>query len=363
MRIREAHDNNQREDIHDAPFRHFLVFYAIALSVIAVGGRRHVDGDNVWSILLWPAISYALLALGFWFSRDAPKAPGKLWLAIIFVFLFFVVIPTQSGFEDWAVFALLLACYLTATGVLIRRLSSGGSSVKGRVQHVALPMSLLIGAALVGSSLFQGITFAAEGIPTGAPGWALLARKAQWVTSFASVGRSAVSEVAIPWLQPIFGSVGYAFYLLGLLTTLAITALLLRSRFSIKRMRASAIMAPLTAVISWVTLWLVTDIFWGWHFDLSETPWVAALAFACWLGVLIFGAALLLPVVRGDLAPWRLRVVLIFELPIVAFNFMPLRGYFTEPETPFPGLALLIIGMLIESWVCFDLLARAKSPA
>jgi hypothetical protein len=339
------------------PFRHFLVFYALALSVIAAGGLRRSSGEDPWSMRLWPAISYALLAIGFWFSRDVQKALGKVWLAILSVLLFLVVIPTRYFWEDSVIFALLLACYLAPTVMLIRRLGPSGGSAKGQARCIALSASLLIGAAIVASSLFQWITYRAEGSTSGAPGWAVLAWKAQWVTSFASVGKSAISAASIPWLQPIFGPVGYVFYLLGLLATLALTALVLKSRFSMERMRASAMMAPLTAVISWVSLWLVTDIFWGWHFDLSEIPWVAALAFACWLGALVFGAVLLLPVARGDLAPWRLRAVLIFQLPLVAFNFAPLRGYFTDSATPFPGLGLLILGMLIESWVCMDLLA------
>lgn len=353
-------------------FRLFAICYAAAMVAIAASVTHHniqagsgwLEG---WVMIINPALCYVLLAIGFILSKKRENSPRRLWLRLVFALTFSFVVfswvdlsDSQTNREFIArliLSALLILSYIAISGMLIRRLGSKGSSAFSRTSRIVLPLLLMAGAALVLSSLFLETT-------EDAPGWRVIAEQKSWITGYYNVG-AGIFGPTIHWLQLIFAPAGFAFYLLGLAASLALIVLLLKSRFSLERMNGTALFARLTALISLVSLWVVTDIFWGWHFDLSDTPWAAAVAAGCWLGALIFGAVLLLPVTRGDAAPWRFRALLVFELPIVAFNLMILPTYFESHEVfvHFPGLGLLIVGALTETWACMGLLTRGEKAA
>jgi len=356
--------------------RLFVIFYAVATAVVATGQVHYMiqNGNFDWTTVWWkvgtPAC-YALLALGFVISREGDKAPGKIWLEIFFVLAFATTlsflllrVPDREDFQGHRVLFIVLVVvillvinsYLLFAGMFIRQLGSVGSQKFNSARRIILPLFLVFGAALVLSSLFLRTSFAE-------PGWQVITWRKHWVTDYASVGQSAFLGPTIGWLQPIFGPVGYAFYLLGIVTSLAITVLLVKSRFSLGKIHGSALFAPLTASINLVSLWVLTDIYWGWHYDLSSIPWLAALAFACWLAALAFGAVLLWPVAQRSIAPGRLRALLIFQVPLLAFNLTMMPIYLGRDENfPGAGLALLIVGLQIEGWSCIDLLVAGHAP-
>ncbi|MGH9556653.1 MAG: hypothetical protein ACRD2Y_12610 [Terriglobales bacterium] len=356
-------------------FRLFVISYAVVIAV-AEAGFEHFEMSahgSAWTLdflmTLTPAASYVVLAVGFALSRERERAPGRLWLAIVFAG---TAASTMVSVGAWwldpareepirlssVLMILLVLAYLGFTAVFINRLGSQQSPVPSRNGSILRVASLVIGAVLVLSSLFLGITVGHE------TGWGVITMQESWVTAYYSVGKG-VFWSEIRWLQPIFGPAGYAFYVAGLLGTLALVALQVKSLLSKEWMQASPLFARLTALIALASLWLITDIFWGWHFDYSGVPWVATMAFGCWLAAIIFGAVLLLPLTRGETAPWRLRALVVFQVPVGAFNMMMLPGYFgANSIAPFPGLALLIVGMQIETWACISLLvSRGKQVA
>jgi hypothetical protein len=346
--------------------RLFVTCYAVAMIGIAAG-EFHLEkpGWNIeplaglWLAVLGPAICYGLAAIGFALSGNRENAPGTFWLGFVFALALslpgVLLLPPSphyfdliSPFVTWSLVAVIAVLFVM--GLLINRLRSENGRFFNHSRGIELPLMLMVGAAAVLSSLFLSTTY-------GDLGWSIVTWRNHWITDYSSVGTGALGfGPTISWLHPIFGPVGYAFHLLSLVASLAIVVLLVKSRFSGEHIAGTALFAKLTALTSLVSLWLVTDIFWGWQFNLASAPWLATLGFGCWLAALIFGAALLLPVARGETAAWRLRALVVFQLPVVAFNMLALPGYFHKGVVYLPGLAFLIVGMQIQSWACMDLL-------
>lgn len=136
------------------------------------------------------------------------------------------------------------------------------------------------------------------------------------------MGQSAFLGPTIPWLQPIFAPVGYAFYLLGVAGSVALLGVMLKAQFSSERLHSQPLFASLAALITLTSLWLYDDIFWGWRFDLSEVTWGAVAGALCWLVTLLFGAVFVWHLAHGSHDPWLLGALLIFQLPLVTFNLM-----------------------------------------
>jgi len=133
-------------------------------------------------------------------------------------------------------------------------------------------------------------------------------------------------------------------------------AALAASRCSIDRLRRSSIAALSAIVINLASLWVLNDIFWGWHFDLSTIPWAAAVATAPWLVGPIAGAILLIPLLWKRDESWRLHAFLLLQVPIAAFNVVQFPAYFNS-DLDWPGIGILIIGLQLEGWACLDFLA------
>lgn len=352
-------------------FLWFLIIYTLALTAISVGQIQSqggpIDWTDLWTLYLGPTIAYAVFVLGVAFSKDRARSLGKFWLGLVYLFAFlpiwiFVFKSFWGGkpFHDWvqagvALNLLVGIGYLAFTWYFLGRLSSDGPRSFGRTRSIAAPVSLAAGALLVLSSLALRTSF-------DSPGWRVVTMRKGWLTYYASVGQSAFLGPTIRWLAPLFGPVGYVFYVVGLVASLAMIVLLVRFRFSGEKLRAAKSFSRLAAIICLVSLWIFTDIFWGWHFDLSSTPWAAVIATGCWLAGLVLGGVLLLPVAQGHIEPSRLRTLLLFQVPIAAFNVAMFPMYFGDSDYPGPGLVALIVGLQIATWACMEFMV-SDSPA
>ncbi len=128
-----------------------------------------------------------------------------------------------------------------------------------------------------------------------------------------------------------------------------------------RRLQASRALGWITAISSFACLAVYTDIFWGWHAYLASdvaAPWNAVLATALWAAGPLFAAVLLAPVARGESGAWRLRAVAIFQLPVAAFNLFMMPEYLHGGLVDVPGLAILMLGLQLQSWACMALTIR-----
>jgi hypothetical protein len=115
----------------------------------------------------------------------------------------------------------------------------------------------------------------------------------------------------------------------------------------------------LGTVLTLCCFWLYTDIFWGWHFEWDVDSIAPLIATLLWLAAPLLAAAILWPVARGRFEPWRLRAVLMLQAPIAIFNYCAMFDYFDDLKLP--GLALLLMGMQLESWACIVMLAHSHA--
>jgi hypothetical protein len=221
-----------------------------------------------------------------------------------------------------------------------------------------------IGCLLVLVSLFAPITLS-ENYGHGAVGWRVLDRQVHWVTAYASVGQSAAFGGTIKWLQPIFQVTGYAFYACTIVATLAMFVILIALRFSSSRLAVSVTFARLTAVLSLASAWVLEDIHWGWHFDFSSQAFAACVATAFWVSMIVFSGIVVGRMARGDRSSSLISWLRLVQIPMIAFNLMLLREYFSRDEyVPFTGLAALLVGLPVLSWSCQQiLLANRPEPA
>lgn len=317
-------------------FRAFMVIYAGAMTALTVGssfesplGSFYSDWWGLWVFIAAVSLSYVVLALGYFNWEDREKTPTRRWLAIVFglaASLPILVLSKSFGettLMRFVINTVAVLGYLAVSAFMLSEFRLGNDE-SSRVGRIPVTAALIGGIGLVISSLFLQTT-ADHGT-----GWNIVTRRVDWITTGVNVGQGVLLGPTIEWLQPIYAPGGYAIYLLALIATLAMLAWLVVFRLSALRIQSSRIFPGFTAIFSLASLWVYTDVFWGWHFDFADIPWAAVLATVLWLAASLFGIVLLAPIVRGELQIWRLRAVLIFQLPVAAFNFLMLVYLFHE---------------------------------
>jgi hypothetical protein len=341
--------------------RIFLFTYAAAMAVVAAALYLHhgSETDSFWLETGLTSLAYSLFAFGYATFPDRERAPSRVWMVLAFLALAFVpssflVMFFQGkplfayGLLGTMIFTLSVLLYLAIALLLLHHFRA--QAVGYHVRRIVAPIILVAGAALVFSSLRLHIT------DNSHCGWDVLLRKAEWITVHVNVGTPILFGSPIDWLQPFYAHGGYPIYLLALLATVTTLIALAAGRLSVDRFRTSSLGALSAVVINLVSLWVLNDIFWGWHFDLSTIPWAAAVATALWLLGPIAGAILLIPLLWKRHETWRLHAFLLLQVPIAAFNVMQFPAYF-ESDLDLPGIGILIIGLQLESWACLDLLS------
>jgi len=342
--------------------RVFLFVYSVAMAAVVVGYYAQHNSDSFWPDTATIAFSYFILAVGYSASLDRDRAPARVWLVIAFVSLLFLPStllfallsehpPLPRGLLMAVFYTLVVLAYLGVAVILLRY--SRSKEEHARLRRILVPPALVAGAALVFSSLFLGITD-----NHGPTGWSILTFKAQWITSHVNVGTPIFFGNTIEWLQPLYVPGGYITYLATLLATAVILIWLVAGRMSIDRSCESSLLTLPAVVISLACLWVTTDIFWGWHFDLSSTTWAAVVATVLWLAGPLFGAVVLVPSLWKRRETWRLRAFLLLQVPLATFNLVRLQAYFGYDSLEIPGLGTLIVGLLLESLACLALLAQ-----
>ena len=343
----------------DRAFRLFLILYTLVLLTIAASqlgeALKSNDPMAVWFGILSTALPYLVLALAMTLSREPQGPPGKIWLTVFCITALGtpLTVPLMNDFmfpSEWMPTRLVTAVLAGVALLLFQFQPERASTVRRRLVDWS---ALAVGAGLVLSSLWLKTTYEAAG-------WMIVPGRRPWITNEASVGHGVFGPT-IPWLQPIFGPTGWAFYVASLLATLGLLALAVKTRFSLQNLKSSLLFTRITALLGLSSLWAVTDIFWGWHYQLSSIPWSATLGAACWLAGLLWGAVLLVPVARGDASGWRMRWLLLSQIPIIAFNLTMFPTLISSTGAYLPGLAAVIAGLLLESWACMDLLVQAKA--
>jgi len=345
--------------------RILLFTYATATATIAgaLYSDHRGDSDSFWLETALVALAYLLFALGYTISRDDEHAPSRMGMVPAFLalaclpssmlLLFFREKPFYISLL-WGpmMFALWVFLYLAIALLLLREFRS--QVVPYRVRRIVVSLILVAGAAFVFGSLHFHITDGAHS------GWDVLLRRSEWITAHVNVGTPILFGSPIDWLQPFYAYGGYPTYVVTMLATVAILIALAASKFSIDRLRRSSIAALSAIVINLASLWVLNDIFWGWHFDLSTIPWAAAVATALWFTGPLAGAILLIPLLWKRDESWRLHAFLLLQVPIAAFNVVQFPAYF-DSDLDLPGIGILIIGLQLASWACLDLLAHRAS--
>ncbi len=224
-----------------------------------------------------------------------------------------------------------------------------------RVRSIAF--LIVLGGIMVLSSLFLMTTISDSGTASSGDGWRILDRQDLWITGHASVGQSAIWGGTIKWLQPIFPATGYAVYTLTIIATFALLMIVFSFRFSATRLATSKTFARLTAFLSLASVWIITDIHWGWHFDFVDYPVSAAAAALIWFAMMLAASLGAWYISRGNLSPQLTSWLRLIQLPMIAFNLVLMRAYF-EPGSfvPLHGLATLLVGLPILSWACQQIL-------
>lgn len=341
--------------------RVFLFAYAVAMAAVAAGYFTQYS-HSFWPDTAVTAFFYFILAVGYAASRDRERAPTPVWLAIAFVSLLLLATPLLEAFsQDRAGLEELRPFFMVTTGVLAYLVLAVFmlrdfrlKEARYRLRRILVPAALVGGASLAFSSLFLAIN-------DKYTGWNILLRKVNWITAYINVGAPPIFGEKIEWLQPIYAPGGYITYVLAMLATVAILLWLFAGRMSIDRSRDSSLLTLPAVIICLAALWVTTDIFWGWHYELSDTRWAAVLATVLWLAGPLFGAVVLVPLLWKRRETWRLRAFLLLQVPLAAFNLMQLVAYFGRDSLKLEGLGTLIIGLQLESLACLDLLAlRAK---
>jgi hypothetical protein len=351
-------------------FQNSLYVFAAAIAAITVGFFLH-DRDSfeairgTWWFFGSTSASYILLALAYSFHDERQEGPNKKWILVLGVLALSLPIGAYRVVDDFpaqplltylAVTVLPLAAYLVFIVPQLLNFRFRTTSHPSRIRRILLPASLLGGASLVFASLFLRTTFEGTGL-------SILMRKAQWVTAGTNVSVGAFGPGA-PWLNVFYIYAAYPIYLFSLLASLAALAAFARSRFSLEKLQHSRILRYSASFAIFSSLWVVSDIFWGWHFGLSPLAWAAAIATALWLATPILGAALLIAFSRGREGLWPLRALILFQFPLTAFNVLMLPIYFLPSSiAELPGLGCLIVGLLLQSWAHTVLLLGSQVPA
>jgi hypothetical protein len=155
---------------------------------------------------------------------------------------------------------------------------------------------------------------------------------------------------------------GYVLYAVAILAALGTLVWLVRTSFSSARLRSSPVLPVMGAVTMLSALWGVSDIYWGWQFNLDRVRWASWLGFACWIATLGFGFIVVLHIARWPGGNKNLCNLMLFQVPLALFNFHMVPEYIYYSlgggifSVPLAGLGLLLLGLQIESWAYAALL-------
>lgn len=327
----------------------FAIAFAAAMCAIAAGHTRHINNTagNHWVLMLGPAAGYVVLAIAhLW--RDIPL-PLKHLLALVAL--------SQVGLWEPELFTLPNHPAITIAAIVFLigggwELATRGDATRprrlqGLLRRLTYPQSLiLVGAALVLATPFFPMAFGPPNTDSRWPGWLVLAGRTPWVTADIGLAGAPFGS-SYPALSPIFNASGRAFYVVALAAALAGLGLLAAMRFSGERLRGSRSARRLAAAALLVAAWAATDLFWGWHFDLTQMSWAVYLGLGCWGAGLLYAAVTAARIARRGLA--GLRGFVLFQLPFVAFNCAMLPLYW-ESDVNFAGLGLLFLGTQAQAW-------------
>ena len=341
-----------------------LLAYAAAMIACTASLGKDIFSElgGTWFLLGYATVSYLALALGYVFIKDRDRAPGGIALAAVFVAALSLPVAQGLGFEPVKAtppltLALLISVpYLACTGLLLHRLKWKQERQRGTAWQACILATLGVGGVLVLASLALKTTI-------DATGWNVIAFREKWITSGVNVA-TGIFGPEIPWLQPFYKPGGYLFYSLGLIATAVMLIRLLFSPMKWNRVRDSRLFRGCLLAINISCFWVLTDIFWGWHFDFSSLRVTAAIATVLWLVGPLFAILLVVPLAwkKNDL--WRLQALLVLQVPVAAFNMAMIGMYWGTDGLDMPGLGLLIIGLLLESLACIEVLAsRAQGRA
>jgi len=355
-------------------FQNSLYVFAAAITAITVGFFLHQRHSYeavraTWWLLGSTAASYIFLALAYSFSGARQEALNKKWIVALGVLALSLPIGTYQVVDDFPAQHLLTYLALTVLpltvylGLIVPQLLGfplRAPSHPSRARRILLLTALLGGPCLVFTSLFLRTTF---GEGHGETGLSIITRNAQWVTAGTNVSVGAFGP-GTAWLNVLYIYAAYPIYLFSLLASLMALAAFARARFSPEKLQHSCILRYSAPFAIFSSLWVVSDIFWGWHFQLSLLTWTAPIATALWLATPILGAALLIAFSKGREGLWPLRALILFQFPLAAFNVLMLPVYFLPSSiADLPGLGCLIVGLLLQSWAHAELLAGCQAPA
>ncbi|MDE3201154.1 MAG: hypothetical protein KGN79_09545 [Acidobacteriota bacterium] len=350
------------------PFAVCLGIFASALAslivvsiYVAPHGWFSFNPSNLKDAWFWGvgvSVSLLILAFGLVLGRNGESGLSWPWPVIIIG-----VSATQlfdlreySSSTEWVqyvevLFLVLLQLVVTAFFFIpaerqLRVLRSTTS--RGVLIAVSAIGGVMVLASCVAHATFSSI----EDMNTSVPGWHILTGKSPWVTGIYNV---AVTEDGLnfPWFHALYTPWSYLNYLLALISSLALLVLLVVYRGSIRSIASLKHFPILAVVLCFSMFWSYTDIFWGWHFELGPIKWMAALGTALWACSQIIAFVLLIPIARG-IHDVRMQTLLLLMLPFAIFNvfLFPAYGLFIRDTLDLPGLAVFLLGLQLECWVC-----------
>jgi len=331
-------------------FRSWFLLYSIA---VAASISMPVGSSLMRAAL---GVAYVLVVIGYVWSVSEETALGRMWLALVFIL---TVVPPVF-------FALILfLCLLVATEFDLSTLSAGEW-----IPYVLLIAGNLWVAVLVIHSLplREGHAYTWEGSPillvslAAGAGFILIST----ILVFSSPAGLDMKRVLggqwLGWRDSVSVMGGCVIYPVSLLATLGLVVLLIRSRFSMARVRALPCFVSLTGVMSLANLGLATNILW--MEPPGRSPFGAgrqadAVVIGSGLAAIVIGVVLFLPLLKGKAVPWRLHALLVFQIPIILMLAKTFR-LFVVPH--FAWMGVLSIGLVIQSWACVELLQCTWRP-
>jgi hypothetical protein len=357
--------------------RFSILIFAVAMTALGVAIEIPKHGREIWDSWLLAGglcAAYLVLALGFFFSRAEDGQLSVGWRIAMVVLSASQVTPCISengaSFENYmkdAVVLISAGAYLFVSLWIYGRLRSGSPNFGASSMRKIAWGAWIAGAALVLSTLFLNTTLESDGVSmlgtlgdASKSGLMILLGHARWVTGYVNVGHDATTGTAeIPWLQPVFAIAGYGVYLMIVLATLVMAGLVIRSRLLGRDIRVLKVFATFSTVFAFCSFWIYTDIYWGWHFELSDSPALAVCAAGMWIAGPVLFLAVLCPRPLWGFDRGRVRTILLFQAPVAVFNCFPLPLYFSELKLE--GLAVLMAGVQLQSWGCIALAAGSEA--